>query len=678
AEAIGAGKTVLFVAEKMAALEVVKRRLDRVGLGEACLELHSHKINKRTVLAELRRTLELGKPKVAELRSELDLLETSRTRLNAYCEAVNAPIGASNLTPYAAFGELIRSRATPGSAGWPKLELPAMATWSEVEFGQRQAIVRELQARLAAMGTPVEHPFWGSTRSVMLPSDTDRLRTELLAAPPDLAAVRDASVALATELGLPQPDAKPDTERLLNTASHVLSAPLLDGINIAAAEWASQTEAIRELIVAGATRAEIRAKRDSDLIPEAWDADLLPVRQSLAAYRDKWWRFVSGTYRSAKSTLAGYCATGLPDGVDAQIALIDDVLEARRQGDVVQQHERLGRTLFGAPWKEGVSDWGHLATVSDWLIALHGDIAAGTLPAAILTYLADTPNADAVRLAGERVQKAMAMWDGRLRTIQTLLEFDDTRRFGPGSSLDGQQYGALDEMLRTWTLHLADIDQMLAFNQSVTVCRLEGLDEVIQVVVDWPDAGRHLTDAFRRERHAVLLERALRGRPELATFDASAHEQVIARFRELDQLVFAYNRSRLALAHWQRLPQHEAGGQLGVLRREFEKKSRHLPVRQLIARSGNAVQAIKPVFMMSPLSVATFIPPGVLAFDMVVFDEASQVKPVDAFGALARGKQAVVVGDSRQLPPTSFFDALTQGEDLDDEDLTADIESILG
>lgn len=83
--------------------------------------------------------------------------------------------------------------------------------------------------------------------------------------------------------------------------------------------------------------------------------------------------------------------------------------------------------------------------------------------------------------------------------------------------------------------------------------------------------------------------------------------------------------------------------------------------------------------MMSPLSIATFLAPESVTFDLVVFDEASQVKPVDAFGALLRGRQVVVVGDSRQLPPTSFFDTLVAEEEADDdENVTGDLESILG
>ncbi len=120
--------------------------------------------------------------------------------------------------------------------------------------------------------------------------------------------------------------------------------------------------------------------------------------------------------------------------------------------------------------------------------------------------------------------------------------------------------------------------------------------------------------------------------------------------------------------------------QLRVLRREIEKKSRHKPIRRLLREAGDVIQDLKPVFMMSPLSIANYIEPGSAQFDLVIFDEASQVRPVDALGALMRGRKAVVVGDSRQLPPTTFFERMAQSPDDaadEDESVTADIESIL-
>jgi hypothetical protein len=132
AEAVGDDKTVLFVAEKMAALEVVKRRLDDVGLGDACLELHSRKTNKRAVLQELDRTMRLGRPSLEQAESDLRILTDLRDRLNGYSEAMNTPIGESGVTPYRALGELVRLGRE--AAGLPRLDFEVMRGWTGTDF----------------------------------------------------------------------------------------------------------------------------------------------------------------------------------------------------------------------------------------------------------------------------------------------------------------------------------------------------------------------------------------------------------------------------------------------------------------------------------------------------------------------------------------------------------------
>src|SRR5690606_15985924 len=136
-------------------------------------------------------------------------------------------------------------------------------------------------------------------------------------------------------------------------------------------------------------------------------------------------------------------------------------------------------------------------------------------------------------------------------------------------------------------------------------------------------------------------------------------QRAISDFRVLDAARLQVHRSLLIQKHRAGLPNLVGTGQTGVLLREFHKKKRHLPTRRLMNEAGAVIQSIKPIFMMSPLSVAGFLPPGGLEFDIVVFDEASQVRPADALGAILRGKRSVVVGDDRQLPPTTFFDAVS-------------------
>ena len=107
----------------------------------------------------------------------------------------------------------------------------------------------------------------------------------------------------------------------------------------------------------------------------------------------------------------------------------------------------------------------------------------------------------------------------------------------------------------------------------------------------------------------------------------------------------------------------------------MSKKKRHMPLRELMTRIPAALSKLTPCLLMSPLSIAQYLAADATTFDVVVFDEASQIPVWDAIGAIARGKQVVMVGDPKQLPPTNFFDRAES--DADDEDVEGDLESIL-
>ena len=105
---------------------------------------------------------------------------------------------------------------------------------------------------------------------------------------------------------------------------------------------------------------------------------------------------------------------------------------------------------------------------------------------------------------------------------------------------------------------------------------------------------------------------------------------------------------------------------------------RHIPLRKLVLKAKDALLALKPCFMMGPLAVAQYLPPGLIEFDLVIMDEASQIKPEDALGAIARAKQSIIIGDPNQLPPTNFFDSVMEDDnDNEDESILTDSESIL-
>lgn len=680
AEAVGQGKSVLFVAEKMAALEVVKRRLDHVHLGDACLELHSHKTNKKDLLAELQRTLQLGRPQSQALGMDLDVLLDARDQLNAYAEAVNTPVGESGVRPHDAYGRLLKQRERWDEVAPPSLSDPSMDAWAGADYLRRRARVEMMQALLRKMGVPCEHPFWGSGRTSFLPTEQPAIEAAARAAAAATEQLARRTWELAAFLGL-EANRPGDAAVLCRAARRALTAPDLRGVRVDAREWHARKADIAELLRVGHRHAELRARYEGVLIPEAWTQDVLEVRQHLAAHGEKWYRVLIGDWRRAKSRLAGLSKVPLPKDAGERLAIVDGVLEAQRLKAELDAYASLGAGLYGLQWQGAASDWGVLQRIAEWMAALYGDIESGGVPRGLIAFLAGGPDLQRLEPLAADTEEALRSFAAALKEATNRLEFVPERRFGEGARLTDQPFDALVALTRGWAEHAPRLQEVVAFNHQVAAMAEDELILFAGLAAEWPHAATHLADALDYLWYTALLDRAYTERPALARFDGALHDEALKRFQDRDRLALEYNRARLALAHWQGLPRHgtagSVAGQLGVLHREFAKQRRHMPIRKLISNAGHAIKAIKPVFMMSPMSVAAYLPPGTLDFDLVVFDEASQVKPVEAFGALLRGRQAVVVGDSKQLPPTSFFDSVVGDGEDEEASEAGDVESVL-
>lgn len=195
--------------------------------------------------------------------------------------------------------------------------------------------------------------------------------------------------------------------------------------------------------------------------------------------------------------------------------------------------------------------------------------------------------------------------------------------------------------------------------------------------------GKDLVYAFYGNYTDSLLRTVFKEKKILNEFRKENQDNNINKFREFDKKIISLNRQRIINAAYCHKPDIFTGATRGseayILLKEFTKKRKHLPIRELMTLSGGLIQKIKPCFMMSPLSIAQYLDPRKTKFDVIIFDEASQVRPEDAIGALMRGSQVIVMGDSRQLPPTNFFDHITEAldPDIDDEAVHNDVESIL-
>jgi very-short-patch-repair endonuclease len=679
ARALAEGKSVLFVAEKMAALEVVKRRMDTLGLGDACLELHSHNAKRKNILAELKRTHELGKPVVGSGKRELNQYAKLIQRLNAYANSLHKPIGQTNLTPFRVFGQLLQHSQEIDKEELP-LEIRVSEAlphdWNSADFDKWVSETTSMQRAVSEMGPPNEHPYAVSGLTVTLPADRRELESRLQRTADVVRQVQHLVMTLSEACGMTFSLRLDECRAFAAGLQRALLAPELEGVTSSIREWQANRDIVFDLVEKGLQYTQIESAIGRRVILEAWEVDLLETRASLRIYSSKWYRFFVSNYRKARRQIKGLLVQDERPSPQEMLSLVEQLMRGKQLKESIAESDGLGHEMFGVQWQGTCSDWVVLRKVTDWILKLFKDFGDSPIPVGIIKFMSGSRAIKSLEPDIQALDKLLDECDQVLRDLLQRLQVND---LVSSTLLRDWDLDGIATLFDTMAESLDRLGEQVRFNNARKSLVESGLVWVVDIATDWHAANRKLVSYFQYLLLNNLLKHVLSEHPELRDFIGANHEESIRQFRGLDRMHLEYNRARIAYRHWETLPRGFDQGQVGILMREFQKKSRHLPIRRLLTEAGDAIKAIKPVFMMSPMSVAAFLKPETAMFDLVVFDEASQVKPVDAFGAILRGKQLVVVGDDKQLPPTSFFDTMLDSDEEDDDlNITSAMESILG
>lgn len=403
-----------------------------------------------------------------------------------------------------------------------------------------------------------------------------------------------------------------------------------------------------------------------------------------------WLDAESSTLDTRLTALERLC-TLLKPGQDAevgelakQLKSIEDLRQAGSKLDQIVATLGLDRTDGGAVRDR---DWGDDRTKAEWTLGFLGKYAdrppQSLIRAATLAEIRQ-PLQEAVR------RNLAARSDSFLESWEYLKGlFDPEQDASTGIRLGEATILSL----------LAWVEQRLGdahlIQEWVKYCELSaritqvGLGSILAEIIDGKLKVEEAGDAFLLRLYRCWLDWVYAQDAELRTFSVEGHERLIDQFRTLDRdaVRLSYTRIRQTLLNDPTRPRPASldapsTSELGTLLREINKKRRHLPLRHLFARIPTVLSRLKPCMMMSPLAVSTYLNTKDIRFDLVVFDEASQVRPYDAISAIYRGNQILVAGDQKQLPPTSFFERSVADEDLssDGEEVVeglSDFESIL-
>ena len=696
AHSLAKGKTVLFVSEKMAALDVVHRRLSSIGLGPFCLELHSSKAKKTDVLQQLGKSLALSTQRTADdwLR-EAERLGLLRQMLNGLVDALHHE-HPNGFTVFEATGICIAHTGQQASSmPWAD---PFMHDRADLD--QLEETVRRMASLAGALTSLENHPLALIGQTAWSPSWQDELGGVAQSLETAIRSLQEKSSALEPLLGQPATGLSLQALAALDALAVVLlRAP---GVPAGLAGQAHEP-GVRAQVHALAQHGLARNRHWLD-VATGWTEqiatlDAAELRAQWAQARSDWWPRSQLAQRAITGRMSGFRHDGQrPLDADVQ-ALLAPLAALNTEDQALRAMQPQAQALLQDAYAGLQTDWTSLAGHELW--ANEFCDAVTQVAGADLARVTPLHQALAPLVGGGRAALAVSGPAGRLLWAyrEAWREFSQkltalAALAQPVEPLQGPADDAgaalerIQGVLAAWQASRRLLQPWSLWRN----VRVQAIDHGLQSLVTSLETGavplREAEAHFKFSYRHWWLKKIIDTDPLLRGFSSADHARKIREFRETDARFQKLTGQYIVATLSGRIPSisGDAVGpdsELGRLRRELQKQRRQMPVRQLVHGLPTLLPRLKPCLLMSPLSVAQYLDAGYAPFDLVVFDEASQIPVWDAIGAIARGRQLVVVGDPKQLPPTSFFSKSgdpdgAAGGDEQVEDLESILDECLG
>lgn len=664
ANALFQGKSVLFVAEKMAALEVVQKRLKAIGIDPFCLELHSNKTTKRHVLDQLEKALNVTERSESREYQPTSLrLSQERETLSHYVLAMHSP-RPSGISLYECITRYldIEYDEIQENAGDGQL------TTDEITRGEE--LILSLEPVVKLTGKPVEHPLHGLVFNELSAEQLPDIATKFVQLNRQLAAMRRHTKHIDELIGVNL------GTRLSDYRTLALLCRGLAGINritpmMVDSYLQSDMQQLRTRLSQGNTRRQNKLVVDSIFHPSAYALDASQLLLQWREAGESWLlpRFMAR--RKLTKQLKPYM-NGKQSGTEQSL----ESLEAFQMADAVcdQAWQNEVNAAFAQVLDKDQTDWQQLEQELERVTSL-------------LTELRNNIAVEQYNLIVERL-KAVAQADpylfGKNATLWTQVVNDCESMQSKKTEIEA--ICTLDDSdsdsFEQWVERVSEHIEAMGREWKVwTDRRQELLQKHLPQVVERIEQGepvKQVAEAWKKGVYHAMATYTLGTDQMLSTFSGLLFEDVIAKFRKLDHKfqeltkVELFNRLTRNLRKNYLSP--ELSTQLTYLRRVIANRGRAQSVRNIMDQLGGLLHYLTPCMLMSPISVAQYLSLSQRPFDIVIFDEASQMPTSEAIGAIARGKALIVVGDPKQMPPTNFFNANQVDES---EEAFDDLDSVL-
>jgi len=795
AECLAAGKKVLFVSEKMAALEVVRRRLTAAGLNEFCMALHSHKANKKEVLEQLANSLSLSRQKANlsdDAFQKLDQLQETKEKLNDYTKQIHTAVKPLGKTIYQINGYLANLESFDNVI----FDIQNSAQTSGQEFNRYINLLIQFRDTIGKMTDDLKNNPWFNSNIEALPLELNHnIKAYLSKLLPKIKIISDISDRITADLqtdlsssynGLfeiseilalaeKSPDIPADlifdrdlyklyseaekfseitcryksnqselkviyNELVGNDPEIILCDPLnlLSSVQINA-----ETKKIDDFIAKkncysvwnteGLKKAEhfyetlkkeseavnsIKNKINSEYEREIFDVDHRGMISRFKAEYTSFLKYFKAQYRKDKRTIQGLSKQFLKKISDREVIdVLTSLRELEESKKWISENNQTLEHLFGEHYKGEKSD---LKLLSKLIKAFAGlvQIKEKLSELVSLSSVFEKNHNDLSLHLGSLYKGLETDWEEVTKSLAWVKEFKTVcseYRISPAfiknvinsdskkslclsystelnvalQNIEPEFVWFSDLFENTENFKIAGmpllyerfnkclnglslLEEWIDYRNVRSLCQKVGLGDYIKKVEEIRIDTSLIIPIFKKRFYRLWLDAVLPQYPAVLNFRQRNHNHTIEDFSLLDKIQFDIAKARVKKQLIDSLPSLDrlvsGVDEIAILKRELTKQRKIKPIRKLFKEIPNLLLTLKPCLMMSPLSVSLFLEAESYDFDIVIFDEASQVCTENAIGAISRGRQVVITGDSKQLPPTNFFTSAVSDADYDTDD----------
>lgn len=686
--ALANGQTVLFVSEKMAALNVVKSRLEKVGLGAFCLELHSNKAHKVEVIRQLGEALDqTGVRNTSDWEEEAARLRSLRNELNAHVEALHRR-RASGESLFQGLSRLIGLRDT---ALLPlKWESPDAV--DKARLYALRDLVQQIETTCKECGDPSAHPWRGVGAEEWGPTFQRDVEASIEALSTGCDQLKRAAAPMGQLLGFSNSNWNIGGFGIVDELASLFACPISVSTPMLTAP---DFEHVRDVATDWAASINERARLQQQLFPRYNDSllrvDHAALRRQLQEGESRWFLPRWLARRAVRRQLL--LLSSQPQKLDAAQMLrdIDGVARLLQLESHITERSAESKQILGPQWSDSSMDEKAVTASLQWSARFRAAVSqvqgvdpanAPTLQTTWVKLACEQQDqlkpgaAAATVIAGYR--DAMRAFREARADVEQKLTLDGSVAWPAADNAPMIQQTR--DVITRWNANSAALRPWCSWRKR----RAQAIAQNLAPLVEAYEAGTmkcaDIPAVFDRSFYQWWCDAITESEPLLRGFFGPELVRRIRQFQQVDEKYMQLTREEIKARLAANIPsvntQVNSKSEMGILRNLLQQKRPRMAIRTLLQKIPDLLHRIKPCMLMSPISVAQYLDPAYPPFDLVVFDEASQMPAWDAVGAIARGRKAIIGGDPRQLPPTSFFDRSESDEDVD-EDKLQDLESVL-